>query len=102
MSITEILIESESAEHFYNMQDIANKYTRQVICVYGGCRPRERQSEPCGRSGKGCSSSRNSLWHLFCQAEEVVSFLNGKFGESDFPKYQIKEINSEDVEALHR
>ena len=40
--------------------------------------------------------------NYFANAEEVVSFLDGKFSEKEYPRYYVKEIASEDVEALRR
>ena len=102
-----IIIESDncsgqykSAEHFHNMQCIANKYQRQVVCVYRVAGHGEGEVDHVGGVAKVAVRQDIARGSYFANAEEVVSFLHDKFGEKQFPNYHITEIPTDDLKML--
>ena len=39
------------------------------------------------------------LREYFCDARDVVSFLNEKFSQNTSPRYVVREINNEDIQS---
>ena len=104
-----IIIESDncksqykSAQHFFNMQNIANKYMRLLIYLYGVAGHGKGEVDHVGGMAKAAVPQEIARGAYFSNAEEIVSFLTHKFGVKEVPRYVIQEMLSEDVDILRQ
>ena len=70
----------KSAQQFFNMQNIANKYTRLLIYLYGVAGHGKGEDDHVGGMAKVAVRQEIARGAYFANAEEVVSFLTHKFG----------------------
>ena len=101
-----ILIESDncssqykSCHHFVDMQDLADKFKRRVIRVFGIAGHGKGEVDHVGGVAKVAVRQEVAGGEIFTVASEVHDFLNNKFGEKEHPPYHLYQVNTAELET---
>ena len=100
-----IIIESDnctsqykSSKHFYDTQNIANKYEKTVFRVFGIAGHGKGEVDHVGGIAKVVIRRQIAAGSFFPDSSDMVEFLNEKFKDHDSPRYKFKEIYTKQLE----
>ena len=88
----------KSSKHFYNMQNIANKYEKTVFQVFGNTGHGKGEVDHVGGIAKVVIRRQIAAGSFFPDSSDMVEFLNEKFKDHDSPRYKFKEIDTKQLE----
>lgn len=88
----------KSAQHFTDMQEIADKNEIKIIRVYGVAGHGKGEVDHVGGLAKVTVRREIAAGALLTNAKDMVNFLNEKYSHKDNPKYVIKEITQAELE----
>ena len=104
---TSILIESDncssqykSAEHFYDLQYLADKHNRTVVRVYGIAGHGKGELDHVGGIAKIAIRRGINNGTYMEDSEDMVDFLRDKFQHKEDPTYIIKQIHCKTLETV--
>ena len=81
------------------MQDLADKFKRRVIRVFGIAGHGKGEVDHVGGVAKVAVRQEVARGELFTVASEVHDFLNNKFGEKEHPPYHLYQVNTDELET---
>ena len=88
----------KSAENFYDMQDLANKYEVNILRAFGIVVHGKAEVDHVGGLAKISIRRQIAAGGFLQTATEMADFLREKFGTSESPSYSISEVNENDLE----
>ena len=98
MSSDNCTAQYKSSQHFNDLKTIANVYKINIIRIYGIPGHGKNEIDAVG------GTQKIALWRgvaegkFILSASSCVDYLNAKFGDSESPEYDIKEIYPEELQ----
>ena len=89
------------AESFYDMQQLANKQSINVVRVYGAAGHSKHEVDSCGGHLKNPPRKHISKGNNLRSASHICEFLTNKYDSQKYcnPIYHLKEISGDDLET---
>ena len=91
-------LQCKSAEHFHDLQSIADSMNKKIIRIYGIAGHGKEEVDHVGGIAKIAIRREIANGALLAHAEEMVAFLEKKFQDNSEPKYVIEQIQEKKLE----
>ena len=90
----------KSAEAFYDMQQLSNKWDINILRVYGAANHSKCEVDSCGGHLKNPPRKHIAKGNNLRSANDVVNFLTTKYDSEKYsnPIYHAKEISGDELE----
>ena len=92
----------KSSKHFHDLKTIAKTYNIRIVCIYGIPGHGRNEIDTVGGTQKIALRRAVAEGKFFSSASSCIDYLNEKFGSSEAPAYNIREVFVEQLERERR